>query len=116
MTYEVGNGALIYYLPEELDHYAADCLKRKTEKEFESGQVRYLIFDFAKTSFMDSSGIGLITGRFRKVHDVGGKVYAIHVNDTIDRVLRMSGIYQILEKKDSKEDIKKEMLEGGYYE
>mgnify|MGYP000444255579 CR=1 FL=1 len=30
MVYEVANGVLIYYLPEELDHYAADMLKRKT--------------------------------------------------------------------------------------
>ena len=78
MVYEVANGVLIYYLPEELDHYAADMLKRKTAHVFDEEEIRYLIFDFSKTQFMDSSGIGLITGRFRMVHDKGGCVYAVH--------------------------------------
>ena len=116
MLYETGNGVLVYYLPEELDHFAADMIKRKTEQIFEMEKIRYLIFEFSKTEFMDSSGIGLITGRFRKVHDMGGNVYAVCVNDTIDRVLRMSGIYQIVKKMDSMESVKKEMLKGGYYE
>ena len=77
MVYEVANGVLIYYLPEELDHYAADMLKRKTAHVFDEEEIRYLIFDFSKTQFMDSSGIGLITGRFRMVHDKGGCVYAL---------------------------------------
>ena len=62
------------------------------------------------------AGIGLITGRFRMVHDKGGCVYAVHVNETIDRILLMSGIYRILKKMDSLDAIKKEMVKGGYYE
>jgi anti-anti-sigma regulatory factor len=51
MVYEVANGVLIYYLPEELDHYAADMLKRKTAHVFDEEEIRYLIFDFSKTQF-----------------------------------------------------------------
>jgi stage II sporulation protein AA (anti-sigma F factor antagonist) len=91
-------------------------LKRKTAHVFDEEEIRYLIFDFSKTQFMDSSGIGLITGRFRMVHDKGGCVYAVHVNETIDRILLMSGIYRILKKMDSLDAIKKEMVKGGYYE
>lgn len=116
MLYEVENGVMIYYLPEELDHYAADMIKRKTMQVFEEEDIRLLIFDFAKTQFMDSSGIGLITGRFRIVHDKGGAVYAIHVSETIDRVLMLSGIYQILKKVDTMDALKQEMVKGGYYE
>ena len=46
----------------------------------------------------------------------GGCVYAVHVNETIDRILLMSGIYRILKKMDSLDAIKKEMVKGGYYE
>lgn len=113
--YEVDNEAMIYYLPRELDHYAADRLKRKTEDIFAQQTIRYLIFDFEKTIFMDSSGIGLITGRFRRVNDQGGKVYVVHVGVGIDKILELSGIYRIVQKMDSKEDILKEMVEGGYY-
>ena len=114
--FEISNGVMIYYLPKELDHYAADRIKRKSEMVFEAEEVRHLIFDFKKTEFMDSSGIGLITGRFRRVHDKGGRAYVVNVNDAIDKVLTMSGIYRIVAKMDTKEDIINALYEGGYHE
>lgn len=115
-TFEISNGVMIYYLPKELDHYSADSIKRISDKVFDNERINYLIFDFKDTEFMDSSGIGLITGRFRKVHDSGGQVCVVNVNDTIDKILNMSGIYRIISKRDTKDDIIREMLEGGYYE
>lgn len=114
--FEYSDGTLIYYLPKELDHYAAEKIKSGSEKIFNENDVKYLIFDFDKTVFMDSSGIGLITGRYRRVHDTGGKAYILNVNASIDKLLTMSGIYRIIEKKETKEDIIKEMVAGGYYE
>lgn len=105
--YEISDGIMIYYLPKELDHYQADLIKRKSEKEFDGGKVKYLIFDFSETVFMDSSGIGLITGRYRKVFDNGGRVFAINVNSIIDRLLRMSGIYRIVEKSENAREVAK---------
>lgn len=116
MDYQYKNGVFIYYLPKELDHYYADKLKRKSQSVFEDESINYLIFDFSNTVFMDSSGIGLITGRFRKIFDKGGKVYVVNVNPAIDKLLLLSGIYSIVKKKDTKEDIIKEMIKGGYYE
>lgn len=115
-TYEVSNGVMIYYLPKELDHYSAESIKKKSEEVFKTQDINYLIFDFENTAFMDSSGIGLITGRFRRVHDKGGQVFVVNVADGIDKILNMSGIYRIIGKRNSKEDIIKEMIEGGYYE
>ncbi len=114
--YDVENGIMIYYLPEELDHYAAEKIRRNSDGVFESEEINFLIFDFKKTKFMDSSGIGLITGRYRKVHDMGGKTYIVNVDGNIDRVLKMSGIYRIISKRNSKEDIISELIKGGYYE
>lgn len=115
-NYDVSNGVMIYYLPKELDHYAAEKIKKRSEAVFREEDIKYLIFDFDDTVFMDSSGIGLITGRFRKVHDKGGTVYAINVKPAIDKILSMSGIYRILSKRENKEEIISEMIEGGYYE
>ena len=114
--FESSNGVIIYNLPRELDHFSADMIKRKSESIFEREKIKYVIFDFEKTEFMDSSGIGLITGRFRKVFDNGGKAFVINVNDAVDRILTMSGLYKIVSKKQSKEDIINELLVGGYYE
>ncbi|MBQ8413592.1 MAG: anti-sigma factor antagonist [Lachnospiraceae bacterium] len=115
-SYEVSDGVMIYYLPKELDHYAAERIKQNSENVFFEEDIKYLIFDFKDTVFMDSSGIGLITGRYRKVWDRGGMVYVVNVNSAIDKILTMSGIYRILCKRETKEDIIKEMIEGGCYE
>lgn len=116
MDYQYKNGVFIYYLPKELDHYYADKLKRKSEATFLREQINYLIFDFSDTRFMDSSGIGLITGRFRRIHDKGGQTFVVNVCPAIDKLLKLSGIYTIIKKKNTKEDIIKEMVKGGYYE
>ena len=75
---------LMVYVPEELDHHFAQ-------------QISQLVFDFSKTTFMDSSGIGMLMGRYRIVRYSGGKVTAIHVNDRVYRIMRISGIYKYIE-------------------
>jgi stage II sporulation protein AA (anti-sigma F factor antagonist) len=46
---------------------------------------------------MDSSGIGVIMGRYKKVHTLGGKVMAIHVNERVRKILQLSGLHKIVE-------------------
>ena len=75
-----------------------------------------MVFDFSNVQFMDSSGIGLITGRFRRIHDKGGQTFVVNVSPAMDKLLKLSGIYTIIKKKATKEDIIKEMVKGGYYE
>ena len=66
------------------------------DEELEKGDFP-LVFDFSKTTFMDSSGIGMLMGRYRIVRYSGGKVTAIHVNDRVYRIMRISGIYKYIE-------------------
>lgn len=106
--YELKDGCLIYYLPKELDHYYADYIKSKTENIFRKEQVEIIVFDFSLTEFMDSSGIGLITGRYRKICDMGGKTCVINMNESIDKLLLMSGIYRIVEKLNSISEVTKQ--------
>lgn len=109
-VFEQEEDTLIYYLPDELDHFAAETLKKKTDEVFENNKINFLIFDFAKTTFMDSSGIGLVTGRYRRVSDHGGNVYVVNVSDEIDKVLTLSGIYRIVQKMNSKDEIIEEII------
>jgi stage II sporulation protein AA (anti-sigma F factor antagonist) len=113
MDYECSNGVMIYYLPVELDHFQADRIKRKSEQEFTDGKVKYVIFDFRNVRFMDSSGIGLITGRYRKIKD--GRVYVINTSENIDKLLYFSGIYRIATKKEDKDGVISDLLKGEYY-
>ena len=59
--------------------------------------VRSLVFDFADTRFMDSSGIGVLIGRCKNVRFSGGYVKAIHLNGQIQRIFKLSGLKKIIE-------------------
>ncbi len=84
-------------VPEELDHHFAQQITKVVDEELEKGEISQLVFDFSKTTFMDSSGIGMLMGRYRIVRYSGGKVTAIHVNDRVYRIMRISGIYKYIE-------------------
>lgn len=88
---------LIVYVPRELDHHFAEQITETLDQELEKGIVRQLVFDFSATTFMDSSGIGMIMGRKRLLSCCGGTVSAIHVNDRIWRIMQLSGIYKHIE-------------------
>ena len=75
----------------------ASQVSKTVDTQIEKGDLRVLIFDFTGMTFMDSSGIGVIMGRYKKVCCFGGKVYAIHTNERIKKIIRMSGLQNIVE-------------------
>lgn len=84
-------------MPKEVDHHGAAGIREHADKLLLDDKVRNIVFDFEDTTFMDSSGIGIIIGRYRKISCFGGKVYAIHANERIRRILRASGMSSIIE-------------------
>lgn len=100
-VFKLSGQHLIIYLKEELDHHQALLLRERADRIIERENVKYLIFDFSGVSFMDSSGIGMIMGRYKKVIFIGGKVAVTSVNPSVDRILRLSGLYGIMERYDS---------------
>lgn len=92
----IGN-YLMVKLPEEIDHHQANYISRNADQILMQGKVNNVVFDFEDTRFMDSSGIGIIAGRYKKVICFEGKVYAINVNRYIKRILYMSGLDKMIE-------------------
>lgn len=63
----------------------------------EEKHIKHVIFDFENTNFMDSSGIGVIMGRYRHIFLLGGEVWAVHASDRMRRILNMSGVTKIMQ-------------------
>lgn len=97
MEYQVQENYLTIYLPGELDHHNAEDIRKDADRLIERNHIKYVIFDFASTNFMDSSGIGVIMGRYRMVYLLGGEVWAIHANHRIRKILTMSGVTKIMQ-------------------
>ena len=102
--YELINQCLVIKLNKELDHHSALVIREKTDKMIDRGTVKNIIFDFEGANFMDSSGIGVIMGRYKRVIFSGGKVAVTNVSDAIDRILKLSGLYKIIEKHSTNSD------------
>jgi len=95
--FKVSGTGLTILVPVELDHHNAEIIRTGADKIIEGQNIRSLIFDFSMTNFMDSSGIGVIMGRYKKLRFMGGVVIAIHVNERIRKILTLSGIYKIID-------------------
>ena len=91
------NGSLVVYVPQELDHHQANMLRAETDMLIDLYHVRHLIFDFSETNFMDSSGIGLLMGRYRALGMRGKCVQVVNVNSHIAKLLRLSGVGKYIE-------------------
>lgn len=87
---------LTIYLPKELDHHNTEEIRREADRQIERNHIKYVIFDFGETGFMDSSGIGVIMGRYRKLNLTGGEVWAAHLNERMSKILKMSGVTKII--------------------
>lgn len=81
MQYQIKENCLTIFLPAEVDHHNAEEIKREADKVIEEQHIKYVIFDFGRTNFMDSSGIGVIMGRYRHIFLLGGEVWAIHTSE-----------------------------------
>lgn len=83
----------------ELDEHTADYVRMTVDalvEEFASKAIDKVIFDFSKLEFMDSTGIGVLLGRFKKWDDKGVQICIKNPKPQVDRVLRLSGIYQLM--------------------
>ena len=84
-------------LPEEVDHHQGTYISEVADKFILNDEVKHVVFDFADTRFMDSAGIGMIMGRYKKISCFGGRVFIIHADKRIKRVLKMSGLGSVVE-------------------
>ena len=95
--YETKTGSLRIFTPKEIDECAASEMREEADMLIDNYQIRHLIFDFSNTEFMDSSGIGMMMGRYRAVQRNGGHMRAEHVNDRVKKILDMAGIGKLIE-------------------
>ncbi len=97
MKYLVQENCLTIFLPGELDHHSAEDIRVNADFLINHHQIKCVIFDFADTDFMDSSGIGVLMGRYRLICLIGGEVWAVNVSPRMKKILTMSGVTRIIQ-------------------
>ncbi|MEE0944397.1 MAG: anti-sigma F factor antagonist [Clostridia bacterium] len=79
----------------ELDHHLATKIRSQIDAAI-SKEWKNIIFDFSKLTFMDSSGIGMIMGRYKKIQKFEGKLVIVAPKPQVKRILEISGLFNII--------------------
>lgn len=82
----------------EIDHHSAPIIRKELDKIIGTYRPERLVLDFQDVSMMDSSGIGLVIGRYKKLKEKGASLCVVNVSRQVDAVFRVSGLYQIIKK------------------
>lgn len=101
ITVTIKKKTLVVSLLGELDHHTAKEVKDLVEEVVKNRGVKNLLFDFSRLSFMDSSGIGVIIGRYKLICSIGGKVAIAGATRAVARLIEMSGINKLINTYDS---------------
>ena len=97
ITYNVKNGTCTIFLSGELDECTSGYSRNELDNILQSLPIgTNIIYDFSQLQFMDSTGIGVLLGRYKKYLDKGLKYSIKNPTRSIDRILKMTGIYSII--------------------
>ncbi len=88
---------LVAKLKGEIDHHTAPTLREALDREIALHSTQNIVLDFDGVTFMDSSGIGVIVGRYKQISARGGKMMIIRVKPQVDKILEISGLKKILD-------------------
>jgi stage II sporulation protein AA (anti-sigma F factor antagonist) len=89
---ENSGNSVIAYLSGEIDHHSAKSIREEIDKSIEIIKPTGLTLDFKNVTFMDSSGIGLVMGRYRLMQMINGKVTVKNASLHIRKVMRLAGL------------------------
>ena len=97
------NKTIIIQISGEIDHHSAAGIRNHTESALLELGGKNIIYDFQKVTFMDSSGIGMLIGRYKQLETIGGRIAIVNINDTIAEMFHLSGLKVIIPVFDSTE-------------
>lgn len=83
------------FLSGEIDHHLASSLRRQIDFAVRENNPNLLVLDFSQVTFMDSSGIGLVMGRYKLMTELNGKVYVQNPPPHIKKIMKLSGIEKL---------------------
>ena len=90
------NNTMTVKLYEDIDQKNAFEIREKIDNEINKRPVKNLVFDFANVEFMDSSGIGMILGRYKLLNSIGGYVYINNPSASVMKIIEIAGINRII--------------------
>ncbi|RFU69173.1 anti-sigma F factor antagonist [Bacillus sp. V59.32b] len=101
---EAKNAVLCIRLKGELDHHAAEELRTRASTAIEKGSIKHIVLNLGELSFMDSSGLGVILGRYNQIKQNKGEMIVCAISPSVKRLFEMSGLFKIIKLELSEEN------------
>jgi len=99
IKYNIAKDNLYIYLYGELDEYSAQGARQTLDNLLDANiNTKKVVFNFANMSFMDSTGIGVLIGRYKKLKKIGIPVFIQSPGTNIEKILQLSGLYEVMPK------------------
>lgn len=98
------NQVLFINLSGELDHHTSGQLRGRLNEVMENSNIKHLVFNLQQLDFMDSSGIGIILGRYNQVKKDNGTVMVLGLRPLVKKTFEMSGLSQIIKIIDDEQE------------
>lgn len=90
-----GEKKITVFLEGELDHHSAAIIRAGIDDALFINRPKELILDFGGITFMDSSGIGLVMGRYKIMKSIGGKVVLASLSGTNEKLMKLAGLERL---------------------
>lgn len=99
VKYKKSVNSLYIYLYGELDEYSAVTTKKELDAIIENNSiVNKVVFDMSGLTFMDSTGIGMFLGRYKKITAYKIPVFITGVSGSIEKIFEISGLFRLMPK------------------
>ena len=90
----------------EIDHHSARGLRDDIDREVFLYRAKTVLLDLSAIDFMDSSGLGLILGRYTKIKQLNGKLKLMNPSQSVMKILELAGTERIIPVEFDKEAVK----------
>lgn len=106
-------GVLLVRVGGDLDMHVVNEFRQLVDAAVDEYSVKNIILDFSNMTFIDSSGIGVILGRYKRVIPQGGQIIGINVKPQMTKIFELSGMHKVI-KFLSSEAAAFDCILGGY--
>lgn len=97
VTTKIYKGALLVKISGDFDMCIAAIFKEKVDNCLKQAELKDIAVDLSEVGFIDSSGIGVLIGRYKKVANLGGKMILSGMCEPVQKILSLSGVLKIID-------------------
>lgn len=92
LTCQQYKNILIAKIDGDIDHHVCESLRHRIDDQLEAFRCKHILFSFTNVSFMDSSGIGVLIGRYKLVQQIGGLIAVAGANEKVQQIFQLSAL------------------------